>query len=53
MARRPAALNKDLPRVLWAYEGWQYVTFSDGETIDAQRNFPRALLVGSAALIGN
>jgi APA family basic amino acid/polyamine antiporter len=37
--------------VLWAYEGWQYVTFSAGETINAQRNFPRALLMGSAALI--
>src|SRR5438309_767184 len=38
--------------VLWAYEGWQYVTFSAGETINAQRNFPRALLIGSASLIG-
>ncbi len=38
--------------VLWAYEGWQYVTFSAGETKNAQRNFPRALLIGSAALIG-
>src|SRR5437879_528700 len=38
--------------VLWAYEGWQYVTFSAGETINAQRNFPRALLIGSSALIG-
>src|SRR5215813_10310909 len=38
--------------VLWAYEGWQYVTFSAGEAINAQRNFPRALLIGSAALIG-
>ena len=37
--------------VLWAYEGWQYATFSAGETINAQRNFPRALLIGSAALI--
>src|SRR5256714_10540731 len=37
--------------VLWAYEGWQYATFSAGETINAQRNFPRALLMGSAALI--
>jgi APA family basic amino acid/polyamine antiporter len=37
--------------VLWAYEGWQYVTFSAGETVNAQRNFPRALLIGSAALI--
>ncbi len=38
--------------VLWAYEGWQYVTFSAGETVNAQRNFPRALLIGSATLIG-
>ena len=27
--------------VLWAYEGWQYVTFSAGETRDPQRTFPR------------
>ena len=38
--------------VLWAYEGWQYVTFSAGETLNAQRNFPRALIIGSAALLG-
>ena len=38
--------------VLWAYEGWQYVTFSAGETINAQRNFPKALLIGSSTLIG-
>ena len=37
--------------VLWAYEGWQYVTFSAGETLNAQRDFPRALIIGSAALI--
>ena len=38
--------------VLWAYEGWQYVTFSAGETLNPQRTFPRALVIGSAALIG-
>lgn len=38
--------------VLWAYEGWQYVTFSAGETVNAQRNFPSALLIGSSTLIG-
>lgn len=37
--------------VLWAYEGWQYCTFSAGETVDPQRNFPRAFLAGSVALI--
>ena len=38
--------------VLWAYEGWQYATFSAGETINPQRNFPRAFLLGVSALIG-
>lgn len=37
--------------VLWAYEGWQYVTFSAGETIEPQRNFPRALVLGTLLLI--
>jgi APA family basic amino acid/polyamine antiporter len=37
--------------VLWAYEGWQYPTFSAGEVINPQRNFPRALFGGTAALI--
>ena len=30
--------------VLWAYEGWQYVTFSAGEATNPQRTFPRAAL---------
>jgi APA family basic amino acid/polyamine antiporter len=38
--------------VLWAYEGWQYVTFSAGEATDPQRTFPRAIVVGTASLIG-
>ena len=37
--------------VLWAYEGWQYVTFSAGEALDPQRTFPRAIVVGTASLI--
>jgi APA family basic amino acid/polyamine antiporter len=37
--------------VLWAYEGWQYATYSAGETLDAQRNFPRAFFLGTAVLI--
>jgi len=37
--------------VLWAYEGWQYVTYSAGETINPQHTFPLAFLIGSAALI--
>ncbi len=38
--------------VLWAYEGWQPVTYAAGETIDAQRNFPRGIIIGTIALIG-
>ena len=38
--------------VLWAYEGWQYVTFSAGEARDAQRTFPRAIIAGTGFLIG-
>lgn len=37
--------------VLWAYEGWQYATFSAGETIDPQHNFPRAFFIGLTALV--
>jgi APA family basic amino acid/polyamine antiporter len=38
--------------VLWAYEGWQYVTFSAGETLDPQRTFGRGIVTGTVALIG-
>ena len=37
--------------VLWAYEGWQYVTFSAGETRDPQRVFPRAISVATLVLV--
>lgn len=36
---------------LWAYEGWQYVTYSAGEAKDPQRTFHRGLVIGTAALI--
>jgi APA family basic amino acid/polyamine antiporter len=38
--------------VLWAYEGWQYITFSAGETKDPQRVFPLGIGIGTALLIG-
>jgi basic amino acid/polyamine antiporter, APA family len=38
--------------VLWAYEGWQYVTFSAGETIEPQKTFGRGLVIGTTMLIG-
>jgi APA family basic amino acid/polyamine antiporter len=38
--------------VLWAYEGWQFGTYSAGEVIHPQKSFPRAFLLGSVALMG-
>ena len=37
--------------VLWAYEGWQFGTYSAGEVVNPQESFPRAFLGGSVALI--
>jgi basic amino acid/polyamine antiporter, APA family len=34
--------------VLWAYEGWQFVTYCAGETLNPKKDFPRAL--GSSVL---
>ncbi len=38
--------------VLWAYEGWQFPTYSAGEALNPQRNFPLAFLAGTLVLIG-
>jgi basic amino acid/polyamine antiporter, APA family len=46
-----AGIGTAMIGILWAYEGWQYVTFSAGETRDPQRVFPRAIAVATAALI--
>lgn len=45
-------LGLALVSVLWAYEGWQYVTYSAGETVDPQRSFPRGILAGTVATMG-
>jgi basic amino acid/polyamine antiporter, APA family len=36
--------------VLWAYEGWQFGTYSAGEVVEPQKCFPRAFLLGSVVL---
>jgi basic amino acid/polyamine antiporter, APA family len=38
--------------VLWAYEGWQFGTYSAGEVVEPQKAFPRAFLLGSLILVG-
>jgi APA family basic amino acid/polyamine antiporter len=37
--------------VLWAYEGWQFGTYSAGEVVEPQKSFPRAFLLGSLILV--
>jgi APA family basic amino acid/polyamine antiporter len=37
---------------LWAYEGWQFGTYSAGEVVEPERAFPKAFLLGSIFLIG-
>jgi APA family basic amino acid/polyamine antiporter len=45
------ALGVAMVSVLWAYEGWQYVTFVAGEAIDPQRTLPRAIALGTGLLV--
>lgn len=46
-----SAIGTAMISVLWAYEGWQYVTFAAGEAVEPQRSLPRAITFGTAALI--
>jgi APA family basic amino acid/polyamine antiporter len=46
-----SGLGLALVAVLWAYEGWQFVTYSAGETRDPQRNFARGMAVGTGVLV--
>ena len=50
----PATINSiglAIISVLWAYEGWQYVTFAAGEATAPQRSLPRSIAIGTASLI--
>ncbi len=40
-----------LVSILWAYDGWADLSFVAGEVRDPQRNMPRALFLGTAAII--
>ena len=40
-----------LVSVLWAYDGWGDLSFAAGEVKDPQRNLPRAIILGTLALI--
>lgn len=40
-----------LVSVLWAYDGWADLSFVSGEVRDPQRNLPRALVLGTLAIV--
>src|SRR5437773_3423428 len=40
-----------LVSVLWAYDGWADLSFASGEVKDPQRNLPRAIILGTLAII--
>jgi basic amino acid/polyamine antiporter, APA family len=46
-----SSFGLSLVAILWAYEGWQYATYSAGETINPRRNFPLAFLIGMSTVI--
>jgi amino acid transporter len=48
---RPGLFGLALISVLWAYDGWGDLSFVGGEVRDPQRNLPRALILGTAAVI--
>ncbi|MEK7400765.1 MAG: amino acid permease [Gemmatimonadota bacterium] len=47
----PSAFGLALVSVLWAYDGWGDLSYVGGEVKDPQRNLPRALIVGTIAII--
>jgi basic amino acid/polyamine antiporter, APA family len=46
-----SAFGLALVSVLWAFDGWADVSFVGGEIKDPQRNLPRALLIGTSAVV--
>ena len=46
------SLGLALVSVLWAYDGFADVSFAGGEVKDPERNLPRAIIVGTLAIIG-
>ncbi|HYL55628.1 MAG TPA: amino acid permease [Gemmatimonadales bacterium] len=48
----PGLFGLSLVSVLWAYDGWGDLSFVGGEVKDPERNLPRALVIGTLAVIG-
>ena len=46
-----SAFGLALVSVLWAYDGWADLSYAAGEVKDPERNLPRALIGGTAAVV--
>ncbi|MBA2708295.1 MAG: amino acid permease [Gemmatimonadaceae bacterium] len=46
-----AAFGLALVSVMWVYDGWADVSFVGGEVENPRRNLPRALIIGTCAII--
>ena len=46
-----SALATAMVSVMWAYDGWADLSFMSGEVKDPARNLPRALILGTLAII--
>lgn len=46
-----AGFGLALVSILWAYDGWADLSFMAGEVRDPERNMPRALVLGTSAII--
>ena len=47
-----SALATAMVSVMWAYDGWADLSFMSGEVKDPARTLPRALIIGTLAIIG-
>ena len=45
------AFGLALVATLWAFDGWADLSYTAGEVKDPQRNLPRALLIGTGAVV--
>jgi basic amino acid/polyamine antiporter, APA family len=47
-----SSMGLALVSILWAYDGWADLSFASGEVKDPQRTLPRAIIIGTLAIIG-
>jgi APA family basic amino acid/polyamine antiporter len=45
------AMGLALVSILWAYDGWADLSFASGEVKEPAKNLPRAIILGTAAII--